>query len=81
MLNLQRIPRIFCAVFSPEIQTVFTLPSGLLAGQYQSLTSASQTPARKDSGLPTASLAIDSRPGQTAVYRSGQSHPAPGTVL
>lgn len=64
MLNLQGILWIFCAVFSPEIQTVFTPLSGLLAGQYQSLTSASQTPARKDLGLPTASLAIDSRQGQ-----------------
>ena len=41
----------------------------------QSPTSASQTPAKKDSGPPTASWAIDSRHGQTTACRSEQSHP------
>ena len=34
-----------------------------------------QTPARKDSGPPTAFWAIDSRRGQTTAYRSERSRP------
>ncbi len=64
-----------------QIQILFTLFSTPLTGRYQSLISASQTPARKGSWPPTVSLAIDSGRAQTRAYRSKQSRPVPGTEL